>query len=353
MTGRDSMIADSAKTFLARIGGTARARKLRDSGTPFDAAAWKGMAELGWFGLLVPEESGGLGLGGFELIELMEALGAQLAGEPVAEAIAAAVALAPRNSVALCGDVIAGTAVVVPVAGEGFKLAGGRITGTSKPVVDLAAGSHALVAAAGDDSNLYAVSLLSAGALLETRATVDGRTVSVLRLDMPSEAASRIPVRNARGALAHAQAITRLSSAAYLVGLADAAFAMALEYMKTRKQFGVPIGSFQALQHRAATVYVRIASVRALVSECARAYGTERFVSAASAAASTASEMALQVTKESIQFHGAIGFADEHDIGLYFRRAMSVIASIGTAAECLDDYSRGAASVSEKISSAA
>jgi alkylation response protein AidB-like acyl-CoA dehydrogenase len=350
MSGDDSMIADSARAFLSRIGGVSRARKLRDSGKAFDAGAWNEMAQLGWFGLLVPEEADGFGLGGHELVELMEALGAQLAGEPVAESIAASVLLASaEGSSSLLGEVIAGSAIVVPVPGTNFKLADGRIRGVSRPVVNLAEATHALIEVAGDSREIHVVPLKNAGVELHTQATVDGRTVSELRLDLLLETANRIKVQDASVALEKVQAVTRLAMAAYLAGLADAAFAMALEYLKTRKQFGVAIGSFQALQHRAATVYVRIASVRALISECARTFGAERFDGAAAAAASAASEMALHVTKECIQFHGAIGFADEHDIGLYLRRAMSTIAGVGD--DCLDAFSKATSDGFEKISS--
>lgn len=352
MSGNDSMIADSARIFLSRIGGVSRARKLRDSGMAFDPGAWNEMAQLGWFGLVVPEAAGGLGLGGHGLVELMEALGAQLAGEPVAESIAASVLLSRGDgSSSLLEEVIAGSAIVVPVPEASFKLAGGRISGVSRPVVNLAEATHALIEVAGESSAIYAVPLKNAGVELDTQATVDGRTVSKLRLDLPPEAANRIKVQDTSRALGNVQAVARLATAAYLAGLADAAFAIALEYLKTRKQFGVAIGSFQALQHRAATVYVRIASVRALISECARTFGAERFDAAAAAAACAASEMALQVTKECIQFHGAIGFADEHDVGLYLRRAMSTIAGIGDSRDCLDAFSKATSAGFEKISS--
>jgi alkylation response protein AidB-like acyl-CoA dehydrogenase len=354
MSGDGSMIADSARIFLSRIGGVARARKLRDSGMAFDAGAWNEMAKLGWFGLVVPEEAGGLGLGGHELVALMETLGAQLAGEPVGNSIAASVLLSrAEGSSSLLEEVIAGSAMVALVLDASFKLAGGRVSGLSRPVVSLAEATHALIEITGENGAVYVVPLRSTGVELRTQATVDGRTVSELHLDLPLEALSRIKMQNVSLALGNVQAVARLAAAAYLVGLADAAFAIALEYLKTRKQFGVAIGSFQALQHRAATVFVRIASVRALISECARTFGTERLDAASAAAACAASEMALQVTKECIQFHGAIGFADEHDIGLYLRRAMSTIASIGDAGSCLDAFSKAASVGTEKISSTA
>lgn len=336
---RDSMIADSAKVFLAKIGGVGRARKLRESGTAFDSIAWQEMAELGWFGLLLPEEAGGLGLGGGELVELMETMGAQLALEPVAEVIAAGIAIAAADaSSPLLGEVAAGQAIVVPVAGGNFQLTGGRLAGAAKPTAHLASATHALIDTR--DGRHYIVPLSAEGVTLTTFAAVDGTSFSALRLDISLAQATPLDGRSQGSAVPAPAAVLRLAYAAYLAGLADAAFAMALEYLKTRKQFGVAIGNFQALQHRAATLYVRIASLRALLGEAAGTMGTGSFAAASAAAAFAATDASLQVTKECIQFHGAIGFADEHAIGLFLKRAMTVTAALGNADECLDEYLR-------------
>lgn len=116
-----------------------------------------------------------------------------------------------------------------------------------------------------------------------------------------------------------------LGDAAYLCGLMDGALRLALDYLRLRRQFGVPIGSFQALQHRAADFHVDVTATRALVREAARAFGTSRGAWAAAAAVQRAGAAALRVSQEVVQFHGAIGFADEHDAGLYLRRAMTIV----------------------------
>lgn len=339
----DTMIADSAKTFLERIGGVGRARRLHDAGTTFDADAWQEVGRLGWCALLVPEEAGGLGLGGRDLCDLMEVLGAQLAREPVAEVIAAGAAIAAADaSSSLLRGLAEGSAIVIPVAGGNFQLSGNRLVGAAKPVAHLASATHALTQTR--DGGIYVVPLSATGATLTTHIAVDGSSFSRLQLDTPVAEAEEL--RSARGQqpLDAASALVQLAYAAYLAGLADAAFSIALAYLKTRKQFGVAIGSFQALQHRAATLYVRIASLRALLDEVASSTARKSFPAGAAAAALLATETALQVTKECIQFHGAIGFADEHPIGLFLKRAMSVAAALGTADECLDQYLRHARS---------
>lgn len=348
----DRMIADSAQDFLERIGGLARARRLRESGA-FDRGAWDEMARLGWFGLLVTEENGGLGLSGRELTVLMEMLGRYLAAEPVGETIAAAAAVASApNAASLMDEILSGAAIVVPVWTP-FEIQNGRLAGVAGPAANLAHATHLLIERAGSPSRLVVVPREASGVSLETFRTVDGGSASRLALDLDLRGALALSVPDSSSEMAALRAVKQIAYAAYLVGLADAAFGMALDHLKTRKQFGVPIGSFQALQHRAATVYVRIAAARALVAEAGMALGSERAVSAAAAAALTAHETVLYAAKEAIQFHGAIGFTDEHVIGLFLKRAMAVGAALGTADECLDRYRARGAANSVKISSAA
>jgi alkylation response protein AidB-like acyl-CoA dehydrogenase len=117
-----------------------------------------------------------------------------------------------------------------------------------------------------------------------------------------------------------------------MVGLMHEALQITLGYMALRKQFGQPIGAFQALQHRAASCYVSMVSTRATVHEACRSLAQPALLHRAAAIAKAAvSDAALHVTKECVQFHGAIGFTDEHDIGLFLRRAMTLAARQGNA----------------------
>lgn len=340
--GHDRMIADSAQGFLARIGGVARARRLREAGT-FDRSAWEEMARLGWFGLLVDEEKGGLGFSGRELSVLMEVLGRHLATEPVAEAIAVATAIASApNAASFMQEILSGAVIAVPVHAQ-CRMQGDRLTGVGGPVANLAIATHLLIEVAGSPARLVIMPRDAAGVSLDTFAAIDGCSVSTLALDVDPRLAFELSLPEPSTKMSVVRAVTRIAYAAYLVGLADQAFAITLDYLKTRRQFGVPIGSFQALQHRAATVYVRIASTRALVAEAAATIGTDGVVPAAAAATITASETALYATKECIQFHGGIGFTDEHQIGLFLKRALAVSAMLGSTDGCLDLYrARGA-----------
>lgn len=165
---------------------------------------------------------------------------------------------------------------------------------------------------------------------LEARAnradSIDGGTLTTWQIDEPGWEAAPIVASGSAGEAAWRATVDRLRllDAAYLCGLASGAMAMGIAFLQLRCQFGVPIGSFQALQHRAADLHIQIAATRALVAEAARAFGAPQQSWAAAAAIRRASAVARHVTKENIQFHGAIGFTDEHDAGLYLRRAVVV-----------------------------
>jgi alkylation response protein AidB-like acyl-CoA dehydrogenase len=161
---------------------------------------------------------------------------------------------------------------------------------------------------------------------------VDGRKLATLNLaDTPADLIPAHPSsRNAVDAL-HSLALMALS--AELLGVMEQAQAITLDYLRIRKQFGKLIGSFQALQHQAANIYIRIEATRSLVFQVAANNDAYRIGPAlAIAAKAKASEDAMFVTEACIQLHGAIGFTDEHDIGLYLKRAMLLSSLFGNAA---------------------
>jgi alkylation response protein AidB-like acyl-CoA dehydrogenase len=166
---------------------------------------------------------------------------------------------------------------------------------------------------------------------LRASPTVDGGSLGELRfegtiVDREHILLSGAPASAAFESLADALCIGR---AAQLTGLMSEALRITVEYLKTREQFGRPIGSFQALQHRAATAYIDIAASRSLLYEACRAFGTAKQGRAAAAAGARACGAALRVTQDCVQLHGAIGFADEFDIGLFLRRAIALAGAAG------------------------
>jgi alkylation response protein AidB-like acyl-CoA dehydrogenase len=167
---------------------------------------------------------------------------------------------------------------------------------------------------------------------LSTTQTVEGRKLATLSLaDTPADLVAAHPSsRNAVDAL-HNLALVAL--AAELLGVMEKALEITLDYLRVRKQFGKLIGSFQALQHQAANMYIRTEATRSLVFQVAANNDAYRINPAlAVAAKAKASADAMFVTETCIQLHGAIGFTDEHDIGLYLKRAMLLSSLFGDAA---------------------
>jgi alkylation response protein AidB-like acyl-CoA dehydrogenase len=335
------LVGDSARRFLDDAGGVARARRSRNL-RGLNRAVWAQMAGLGWFGTPVPETHGGSGLAMIDAIELFQALGQALAPEPVAPVIAAAFALARTGtgeSAGLLAEVIKGDAVALfaPAANAADMpaVSGGRLNGCTGMRTDLhAAGSVIISAQMESGMALFRVEAGHPGVETELRDTVDGGTTGRLYFLDVDAASLHVLARGeaADTAVRHAADVERLADAAMLVGVMDRALAMAVEYLGTRQQFGKLIGSFQALQHRAASCHVDAAASRAIVREAALAVGSPRQRAAAAAAKAYASDAALRVTREAIQFHGAIGFTDEHDIGLFHRRALALAAAGGRPA---------------------
>ena len=324
------MLRDSAAAVASPGGGLQRVRGLRFGVPGFDRGVWRQMAEMGWTGLRVPEAAGGAGLGMVEACALMEALGGGLVPEPLAPCMAVAPLLPPD----VLGRVLDGDAVVVPAwqeradavePGTGTVAECGAVTGL-KLFVPMGAGADLFLVAVRGGTVL--VEAGGAGVSIEAAHTQDGGHCVTLRLD---GAACRDMGVGMQGALDDAALLT----AAALLGVMERAFAMTLDFMRTRKQFGRAIGSFQALQHRAADLQVQVALTRASVESAAAtldagAHGPVR-QAAVSRAKARAAEVGMRVAREAIQLHGGVGYTDEYDVGLYLRRAMVLSNQFGSA----------------------
>ncbi len=325
------MIRDSAAGLAPRTGDFRRVRAARFTEPGFDRDVWRQMCEMGWPGLLVPEKHGGSGLGVQEFCALTEELGASLLPEPLIPATFAATlltgdALAP---------VLSGERIVLPAWQEkphsisltgATTLSGGKLNG-QKLFVPLAAGADAfLVTVAG---GLALVDRAAPGVHLRSAQTQDGGTVATVTFtDAPAEA---LP-----GDAAEALEAAALATAAYLLGAMDRVFGITLEYLKTREQFGRKIGSFQALQHRAADLKIQLSLTRATVNAAARTMDESKDArtrrAAVSRAKARASDAASLMTRGCIQLHGGIGYTDAADPGLFLRKMMVLAPSYGSAA---------------------
>jgi alkylation response protein AidB-like acyl-CoA dehydrogenase len=282
---------------------------------------WGKLAEFGVVGITAPETSGGLALGELDLVLLLEEAGRAALPEPLAETTAVAIpclaALADdARAKLLLERAASGNAVVV----VGFE---------STPYVSFASSADAFLVQRGDEAHLLAQAQVS---IAEQRSVDGARRLG--RLTFRPEESTCI-ARGPRVSQAFACAYERsaLAAAAELVGLGARALEMAIEYAKTRHQFGQPIGSFQAVKHQLVDAHLKLAFARPLVYRAAYSLAREdpshkEHVSAAKACASDASWLAARTA---LQVHGAIGYSYEHDLHLYMKRIWALCSAFGDA----------------------
>jgi len=332
-------LRDQARKFLAEHASSARVRGILDTDTPYDAELWRGMAEMGWTGTAIPEVYGGAGFGHLELCVLAEELGRVVAPTPFASTIYLA-----AESLLLAGTeaqkrrwlsrVASGDAIGCFALAEGpetptadtlaARAKNGALSGTKAPVVDGDVADFAIVAARADRGvSLYLVDLHAAGVDRSPFRTVDPtRSVaSIAFADTPAE-----PLGEPGAGFALIERV--LDRAAVLVafeqvGGGQAALEMARDYAIGRFAFGRPIGSFQAIKHKLADMYVAVELARSNAFYGAWALSTDapELPVAAAAARVSASEGYFHAAKENIQTHGGMGFTWEFDCHLHYRRA--------------------------------
>jgi alkylation response protein AidB-like acyl-CoA dehydrogenase len=346
LTAEQTLLRDSAAKFVGAAGPKV-ARGFRGREPSFAPERLRQAAELGWLGILVPTAAEGLGLGLTELALVLEQAGRGLVSEPIGLAAIAAAALAQGYTPhPMLERVMSGGALVVPAlqeSGQGDELfeprtrAEGseqapRLTGTKRFVCADGADGFLVSADGPGGPALYYVARDAAGLNLSALATVDGRKLATLELkDAPADAVP--PRQSSRDAVQALADLTLIALSAELLGVMARAQEMTFDYLRVRKQFGKPIGSFQALQHQAVNIYIKTETTRSLLYQVAASNDPYRIDPAMAAAVKAkASEDALWVTQACIQLHGAIGFTEEHDIGLYLKRAMLLSSLFGHAA---------------------
>ncbi|MDV7352784.1 acyl-CoA dehydrogenase [Rhodococcus oxybenzonivorans] len=300
------------------------------------SALWASTAELGWLGLHVPEEFGGSGFGLPELTVVLEALGHELAPVPFLPTVTAAAVLAHAapdelRSAFLPGLTDGSLIGAVGIA-PGLRLdSSGVLTGESRAVLG-APDARVLVLVAGDDvvvldSDLAGVTVTAHRGLDTTRSI---GTVAASDAAVPAN-------RVLRGAADVAVALYRILTAAEAAGSASACLETALEYVKTREQFGRPVGTFQAVKHHLANMLIGIELAVAATWDAARSADLDRVGFAAAVAAANATRAQVETARLNIQLHGGIGFTWEHDAHLYLRRADTVAALLSDGRQPLVD----------------
>lgn len=353
-----AMLRESAADFVGGSTDFKKYRERRRTLPGYDPALVRQMGELGWFGILVPEAHGGLGLGFAELSVVLQELGKGLLGDPlVASAVLAGRVIQHGANEALKARLLPQLvdASLLPCVAwqEGTggldvqaietranpEDSGVRITGCKRFVVGSAAAGGFVVSARDEAGcGLYWIDRDAPGLTVSHEWRADETPSGIIELNQVRVAAGNIlspPGTAAVAALDRAVQEAAVMAGAEMMGVIEAALQMALDYMRTREQFGKKIGSFQALQHKAADLYVQQELARSVLEDAVReldSQGEPRARSLlASRCKSRSSDVGLRVTREVIQLHGAIGYTDEYDAGLFLKRALVLSGWLGNA----------------------
>ena len=344
LLNQEQLLLQGAATKLGAKAGPRRARELRNAGSEIDRAAWSGMVEAGWLAALVAENAGGLGLGLFDLALALEETGKQIVMAPLIEAAAAIWAVSEATDASHPLRAAIASKIVAPVT----TLPGQRYDSVARPVLDphtmTLAGKVSFVAfapsadlflvdaTAGGETILCLVRRDAAGLVIDATPNVDGSTSSTLAFSRVAVADGDIVARGhtAAATAAKMQELLVLGTSAELLGVAAAALDVTVQYTKLREQFGKKIGSFQALQHRMVDCFVDAELNRSLLYKVLSAWDAGAAHPAmVPAVKARVGKGALKTVRLALQLHGAIGYTDEHDIGVYYKRAVSLAAKYG------------------------
>jgi alkylation response protein AidB-like acyl-CoA dehydrogenase len=370
LTEEQSMLRDAAKSWVSEKSPAAAFRKMRDSGNEdgFDKAAWKEIAEMGWTGIIIPEEFGGSGLGYLTLGLVLEEMGRTLTASPLLSTAAATSALLLAGNDAQKqewlpkiaeGKAIAALAVDEKshhapelMTLEAKKTGGGYTLNGKKVFVQDGGAADVLVVAArtsGKASEKNGITLFlvpgNANGLKRTKLkSVDSRGVANLEFNGVEVPGSAVlgSIDNGFDVLDATLDRARAALAAEMLGAATQEFEVTLDYLKTRVQFGQVIGTFQALQHRAAKMFTDLELTRSCVEAALTAIdkNANDVPALVSLAKAKVNELAHLVSNEMVQMHGGIGMTDAHDSGLYLKRARAAEATYGSASFHRDRYAR-------------
>lgn len=333
-------LKDEARRFLAAVSPLTVVRAaLERPADGYDAALWSRIGEQGWCGAAIPEEFGGIGMGYVELCALAEELGRALAPVPFASTVyqfAEALLLAgsAAQKADLLPQVAAGGLIGTLAISEGpgvltperiaTRVWGGRLNGTKLPVVDGLAADRAIVLAISDEGpGLYLVDLSGAGVERRLVSTIDPTrgAAEIVFADVPAEPLGQ--PGEGLAMLSRIQDRAAILLAFEQLGGADRCLEMARDYALERYAFGRPIGSYQAIKHKLADVFVRneVARANAYYGAWALSTGAPELPLAAAAARVAGSAAYLLASRENIQTHGGIGFTWEADCHFFYRRA--------------------------------
>ena len=365
------MLKDAAKGYLKTSAPIAQLRKLRDSESAdgFDRKTWKDMAEMGWASVLVPEEHGGVAMGHVAAGVIAEEMGRTLTASPfLSTAILGATALTRFGSEAqkgeylprlAAGDFLTALAVdethkhspsnvttTAQRSGNGFKLDGRKAFVADGHVADMLIVSARTAGAEGeaDGITLFLVPRDATGVSVERASMIDSRNSAAITLEGVEVTADAVlgEVDGGYTALEAVLDAGRAGLAAEMSGSAQECLGQTLGYLRERKQFGEIIGTYQALQHRAAHLYTEIELGKSIVLKALQTLdmAPDHAAMMVSAAKSKLGQVAQLAAREAIQMHGGIGMTDEYDIGFFIKRVRVAEALYGDANYHTDKFAR-------------
>lgn len=369
LTEEQSILRDAAQSWVRERMPVTAFRKMRDGDAPlgYDPAAFAEMAEMGWTGVVVPEEYGGADFGHRSLGLVLEETGRTLAASPLlTSALTAATALrhggTESQKQTWLPKIVAGTAVGTLAVDEGprhepenvgliaERMSGGFVLSGTKTAVAEGMAADVFVVSArtagkpGDQAgiSLFLVPADAAGLVRNHFHLIDSRGWARVTFDEVALDADALLGELHQGwdILETVLDCSRAGLAAEMLGSALQAFEITLEHLKTRVQFGQIIGTFQALQHRSATMFTHLELARSCVEAALGALDDEapnarELVSLAKA--KMGATLGL-VTNEAVQMHGGMGMTDAHDVGLYLKRARVADATFGGVAYHRERY---------------
>ncbi|WP_371185602.1 acyl-CoA dehydrogenase family protein [Thalassotalea maritima] len=361
----ERMLADSAKEFIQDLSPIAAQRELRDNpnADKFDQNVWQQVIEMGWPAMPFAEEYEGFDFSAKGLAVIFEQLGSNLCALPMLSSVVLAGGLIERHATQehkkeLLPSIISGQLRLAVALDEGAHHnpaniqttfeeteAGYTVSGTKTMVIDANGADGFVVVARAKDSDAYRLFYLASDTSninLSARELIDSRNYAQVSLADVNVAKSAL-LSSAELSLDDLQQsldVARCCVAAEILGACQNLFDTTVEYLKTRVQFAAPIGSFQALQHRAAWLYSELEVARSCVLHAAESIdkakaeqlSPEKLAKAVSLAMYKVSVMADKVSSEAVQMHGGIGVTDELDIGLLLKRVRVAQAILGDRA---------------------
>ena len=355
LTEEQQQIVESAETFLAKASSMAQVRALTQAKTPMDRALWSAMADLGWPGVNLPEEVGGLNLDGVSLCLLQEQLGRRLACVPFFDTVVlAAEALKALQAQALArhwlekiaqDKAIASLSLDPSQATATVSDSGWHLTGKWRSVGSAQLADILLLPAQmpSGETCLFALPQPAELLLITPQINLDATRCSAQVQAHNIALSSELCLARgsaAKDLLARVKCWGAIGLAAEQVGVAQQCLDMALAYVLERQQFGRPIASFQAIKHRCAQMLVEVESARSAVygAACTADAHPELPSLKVSAALArvTATQAAQFCARENLQLHGGVGFTWEYDPHFYLRRAQASSQCLGPVSEWLE-----------------